>query len=47
MQSQQRLAVRLTVVMALAVTASLLLVGWALYRPGPGEQPPPAMLVEH
>ena len=46
-QNQQRLAARLTVAMALVVAASLLLVGWALYRPGPGEAPPPPALVEH
>jgi len=32
--TQQRLAARLTVIMALTVAVSLLLVGWTLYRPG-------------
>ena len=37
--TQQRLATRLTVAMALAVAASLLLVGWTLYKPGPAPSP--------
>ena len=37
--TQQRLAIRLTVAMALAVAASLLLVGWTLYKPGPAPSP--------
>lgn len=36
---EQRLAVRLAVFMALAVAASLLLVGWSLDRPAPSLAP--------
>ena len=41
--AQERIAKRLTIFMALAVTASLLLVGWTLYRPG-ATPPAPAPL---
>ncbi|MBS2029045.1 MAG: hypothetical protein JST54_14175 [Deltaproteobacteria bacterium] len=37
--TQQRLAMRMTVAMALMVAASLLIVGWTLYKPGPAPSP--------
>jgi hypothetical protein len=33
-QTQERLVTRLIVIMALAIAASLVMVGWTLYRPG-------------
>lgn len=40
--AQERIARRLTIFMAVAVAACLLLVGWTLYRPGAVQPTSPA-----
>jgi len=46
-QTQQQLAARLTVLMAVLVAASLALVGWTLYRPAATASTPSAAVAEH